>query len=123
MNKMLECGNGLDEQAVDTAKTAARRERHRKVLRQRYLQHMEPRSNPVPDVEVRNLYKVVKNATIPRDWSLMVAIAVGHTYREVASLFGSTPSAIGVRTFRARRTVREKLPPAVMAELTELLAA
>lgn len=124
MNKMLEGDNRLDEQAATTAaKTAARRERHRAVLRQRYLPHEEPATNLVPDIEARSLCAQVKNVLTPTDWSMMASVAAGHSQREVASLFGCTPTAIGVRIFRVRRDTKATLPPQLLAELDELLAA
>ncbi|MFD2648229.1 RNA polymerase sigma factor [Devosia albogilva] len=124
MNKLLDAGNSLDEQAVTTAtKTAARRNRHRSVLRHRHLPREEPTNNPVSEIEARSLCAQVETVIKPDDLRVFTSVAAGQSHRQIASAFGCTPTAIGVRILRARRNVKAALPAQLLAELTEMLAA
>lgn len=98
----------LDLLATDNAaragQTAARRERYRASIRGRGYDHAAWCPGRPDDVaHARQHLRVMREAVGEDGWRLMLEVAAGHSYEEIATRFATTAGALRVRMLRWRR--------------------
>ncbi len=78
--------------------TAARRERSRAQLREIHIDKLAvPASDPVPQLEAREVLSMLESRVTSDQWALMMAVAQGHDYADI-----SHKQAIGIGAARAQ---------------------
>jgi hypothetical protein len=92
-------GSPASDDADRAARSEARRERHRAVLRRWYLSEDNLRIDPRCGADLA----LIKAWVTPADWDLLSAIGEGCSYQEVAAKTGQTPGALRVRVTRLRK--------------------
>jgi hypothetical protein len=82
-----------------------RRERHRAALRRRHLMIVESGPHPEQHLVARAELRAAEGKMTPPKWRLLVAVAEGYDYTDLAAAEGATLGALRARVFRLRREV------------------
>jgi hypothetical protein len=104
LNRLLQPETSADE-ADRTIRSTSRKERHQAFLRRRYM----PRAPVIdiqPALEARHVLGIIERKVMPDQWALLLAIANGHAYADVALSWGLAAAAIRARVLRLRRRLR-----------------
>ena len=90
-----------------SARSGARKERHRARLRRIYLAPAVTSGSEVSDhIEALDLLRRLQNQVKPSDWSLLEAVADGHSYSTLAEVRRIEPGAIRTRVCRLRQILK-----------------
>lgn len=95
----------IDEDAAGlTRQTAARRERYQAVLRRTRIAAVIA-SPPCTEatVDARGRLRVLEGRIDPSDWRLLLSVAGGQAYTDLARVHGCSAGALRVRVVRLRR--------------------
>jgi hypothetical protein len=95
----------IDSDIERAIATEQRRERHRAALRRRHFAVAEIGQHPEQHLIARAELRAAAYKTTPPKWRLLVSVAEGHDYGELAVAEGTTLGALRARVFRLRREV------------------
>jgi hypothetical protein len=95
----------IDADIERTIANEQRRERHRAALRRRHLTPDQANPHPETHLVARAELRSAKRKTTPTKWGLLVAVAEGHDYADLAATNGSTAGALRAKVFRLRREI------------------
>ncbi len=88
-----------------TRQTASRRERYQAVLRRTRLASAVIADSPSPEamVDARGKLRVAEGRIDLSDWRLLLSVAGGEAYTDLARVHGCSAGALRVRVVRLRR--------------------
>jgi hypothetical protein len=106
MNGLLDKQLSTSDQAELAISSAARKERNRARLRRLYIGSPPP-VDIGPQIEARDELRIAREHLEPREWALLIAVAQGQAYDELAVVYGVGVGALRVRVLRIRRLLTQ----------------
>jgi hypothetical protein len=100
-----------DDDADRAVRSESRRERHRARLRRVYLINLDGAPELDAQLDARRTLYGMRDVLSDADWRLLVAVAEGRAYGELAAVFGASACCLRVRVLRLRREMHAA-PPA-----------
>ncbi|HEV8573562.1 MAG TPA: hypothetical protein VGR43_02535 [Dehalococcoidia bacterium] len=119
LDALLENPETSEDGAERAISSAARKERHREMLRVVYLLPLEEAHDDHAQyqaIEARDMLNTLRQQVAEYDWKILEAVASGDSYRELAAELGDMPGALRTRVTRIRKAL-EGSPPEVQVSI------
>lgn len=89
-----------------TVRSGGRKERYRARLRRTFLRYAVAKTDPEREFFARERLRVIRALVRRKDWALLLGIAEGLGYAELAARWGVAPGTLRTRVSRLRASLR-----------------